>query len=63
MAIKNRTTDLLRDPIRRAEELYKTQLSSAIEQISPKQGLSPTAKWLHNHGLTLKEMRERVEQQ
>ena len=60
MAIKNRTTDLLRDPIRRAEELYKTQLSSAIEQVSPKQGLSPAAKWLHNEGITLKEIRERA---
>ena len=56
MAIKNRTTDLLRDPMRRAEELYKAQLDAVKEEYVQKK-TSPVMNMARELGVTINELR------
>jgi hypothetical protein len=59
MAIKNKTTDLLRDPMRRAEELYRTQLDAVKEEYVQKKA-SPVMNMARELGLNINELRRQA---
>ena len=59
MAIKNRTTDLLRDPLRRAEELYKAQLDAVKEEYVQKK-TSPVMNMARELGVNINELRRQA---
>ena len=59
MAIKNKTTDLLRDPMRRAEELYKAQLDAVKEEYVQKK-TSPVMNMARELGLNINELRRQA---
>ena len=59
MAIKNKTTDLLRDPMRRAEELYKAQLDAVKEEYVQKK-TSPVMNMAHELGVNINELRRQA---
>lgn len=41
-----------------AENLYRDQLEAAIDIIAPKKHLAPSTQFLHDQGLTVKQLRE-----
>ena len=59
MAIKNRTTDLLRDPLRRAEELYKAQLDAVKEEYVQKK-TSHVMNMARELGVNINELRRQA---
>jgi hypothetical protein len=59
MAIKTKTTDLLRDPMRRAEELYKAQLDAVKEEYVQKK-TSPVMNMARELGVNINELRRQA---
>jgi hypothetical protein len=56
LPIRDDNIDLINDPIKRAQELYREQVDAAIEQLIPSTHLRPGTQALHDIGLTLKEI-------
>ena len=50
--------DPLNTPMEIAENLYRDQLDAAIDIIAPKKHLAPSTQFLHDQGLTVKQLRE-----
>ena len=55
--MNDKGVDLLRDPIDRAQKMMEDQNESIAASLIPDR-TDPTVQWLHDKGLTLKEMNE-----
>lgn len=53
--MNNKGVDLLRDPIDRAQKMMEDQNESIAASLMPDRP-NPTIKWLHDRGITLKEL-------
>tara|TARA_R100000501_G_C2544669_1_gene61927 strand:+ start:235 stop:426 length:192 start_codon:yes stop_codon:yes gene_type:complete len=58
MPKRNADRDLINDPVELAARLLGDQENEVIERLVPKQHMRPATRFLHDQGLTLKELRD-----
>jgi hypothetical protein len=57
LPIRDDNIDLINDPIKRAQELYREQVDAAIAQLLPQPNKTPLVKMVHRAGATMEQIR------